>query len=365
MGGTNIRIARVSLRGNKEPILESAQYPMPGSKRECTVDEFFDEIAALIAPFMASVECIGICFSFPSEIQPDLDGRILGFNKEIHVLGSKGLLIGESLRKALSERGLPSHQNIVVLNDTTATMLGGLAIFGNQEFDGAVGFVLGTGMNCCYEEWNRNILKNDLLKQQEGRSVINVEAGGYARLLRTKVDVDFDATTGLPGTQLLEKLVSGAYLGKLLLAYIEDAIKRGCLSASFSDYFHDLENKEAAVLCALDGFNNENSLSPFCGIDPCDRNAMASLFRAFLDRSADALAVCLTAILVQADIGGSQTHPALICVEGSVYEKCKPLHDRLLARMYNVVPRIFGRHCSFVHVKNATLIGAALAAAQS
>lgn len=363
MGGTNLRIARVDFDSKSETHLECFVNPMPGIKKELSVDDFFDKVAELLSPFIFLPCDIGLCFSFPCKILPNLDGRILLFDKEIRVRGAEGVVIGDALRAAFERRNHTLTQKICVLNDTTAAMLGGIAKFGNQLYDGFVGMILGTGMNCCYSEKNTSILKESPLNQKPGRSVINIEAGGYAGFKRTQVDYDFDIKTDAPGTQLFEKMVSGAYLGRLLLAYIQNAAAAGCFTQEFTGRIATWsDNTVPDLIAIMDSFVNESSFGCLCGDCAADRAALFRLFDAYLNRVADNLSICLAAILQKADIGSRPEVPACICIEGSVFDRCMPLRNRLLERMYQRVPHEFNRHCRFVHTENATLIGAAAAA---
>ncbi len=218
---------------------------------------------------------MGICFSFPCEILSNLDGKILLFDKEVRVRGAKGLILGDALREAFERRNYKLTQKICVLNDTTATMLGGIAKYGSQSANGFIGMILGTGMNCCYFEQNASILKETALVNKPGQSVVNIEAGGYAGFKRTHIDREFDSKTEAPGTQLFEKLVSGAYLGKLLLAYIRDAADRNCFSEALTSRVRNWnESTIPDILTVMDSFENDNSFSRLCGDVSDDRSAM-------------------------------------------------------------------------------------------
>ncbi len=363
MGGTNLRIARVDFDSSGEACVEYFVHAMPGTKEELSAHELFDKVAELLFPFVA-INCnIGICFSFPCEILPNLDGKILLFDKEVRVRGAEGVILGEALREAFERRNYKIAQKVCVLNDTAAAMLGGIAKYGSHSSDGFIGMILGTGMNCCYFEENASIRKETALVHNPGQSVVNIEAGGYSGFKRTRIDREFDSKTEAPGTQLFEKLVSGAYLGKLLLAYIRDAATQHCFSETLAlRILNWNESSVPDIVSVMDSFEDDNSFGLLCGDASEDRNAMKRLFSAYLDRVAYYLSACLTAIMQRADLGVDPQSPALICIEGSVFERCKPLRDRLLDRMYHDIPKEFHRHCRFVHTANATLVGAAAAA---
>ncbi len=120
-------------------------------------------------------------------------------------------MVGENLIRALSAMGIKGNKNIVILNDTVATLLAGKGSF-DREFGGFIGFILGTGTNCCYVEKNSNIKKKKDLDMSKGQ-IINTESGGFGRCQRGKIDLLLDKTTLDPGIHTFEKMISGAYLG--------------------------------------------------------------------------------------------------------------------------------------------------------
>lgn len=42
---------------------------------------------------------MGLCFSFPAEITPDLDGKVLYFDKEVRVEGGSGIHLYRDLAR--------------------------------------------------------------------------------------------------------------------------------------------------------------------------------------------------------------------------------------------------------------------------
>jgi hexokinase len=152
IGGTNLRIALVSCRGGALHIERLEEFPVPGLTREITKEEVFGELAGRLKPYVQTSGAVGVCFSHAAEILPDLDGKLISFSKEIRVAGSEGMLIAKELAGALHAcRAGETIRKYVVVNDTAAALLGGAAGSGNG---GLIGFVLGTGMNLCYEEEN-------------------------------------------------------------------------------------------------------------------------------------------------------------------------------------------------------------------
>ena len=113
-------------------------------------------MSGYLRPLADKSDRIGFCFSYPTEIFPDKDGRLLQFCKEVQAPEVIGQIIGKSLLEAL---GTPDKK-IVLLNDTVATLLSGKSASFGRTYDSFMGYILGTGTNTCYIEANRNILKN-------------------------------------------------------------------------------------------------------------------------------------------------------------------------------------------------------------
>ena len=124
-GGTNFRAALVSF-GPDGPAVEGFRSAtMPGIAGEIGRDAFFDALAAPVADLAARTGRIGFCFSYPVEILPDLEGRLVHFTKEIRAPEVEGTLVGAGLAEALERAGVRGRRTTVLLNDTTATLLAG------------------------------------------------------------------------------------------------------------------------------------------------------------------------------------------------------------------------------------------------
>jgi hexokinase len=159
---------------------------------------------------------IGFCFSYPAEILPNRDGRLLRWTKEIEIPELVGSCVGAGLVAALEQRGA-GRKLVTVLNDTTATLLAGCSVgraFGAERF---VGFILGTGTNCAC---------------LHGGQIYNLESGNFAEWPCSAVDDRFDALQVNRGQYRFEKAISGAYLGPLTWVAMQEAVRAGFISAS-------------------------------------------------------------------------------------------------------------------------------------
>ncbi len=143
-GGTHFRVAVVYFTSTGRPVIENFQkYSMPGSQGKISGDEFFRKLASFVTPYLHYSHRIGFCFSYPMEMSPDGDGRLLCFTKEINVPDVEGQYIRRSLLAALQEQRAAEEKKIVLLNDTVAVLLAGQGAAEGRIFDGFIGFILG------------------------------------------------------------------------------------------------------------------------------------------------------------------------------------------------------------------------------
>ncbi|MCJ7811944.1 hexokinase, partial [bacterium] len=243
-GGTHCRVALISFDRNRQPTVQFFEkLNMPGIKAEVSKEVFFQTLVRYVENIVDQSEKIGFCFSFPTEIFPNKDGRLLGFSKEIRAPEVIGEVIGENLLLALKKSGHQEHKRIVLLNDTVATLLAGKIFSHNRSYDSYIGFVLGTGSNCCYIESNKNIFKKPDLNPGKSQ-IINIESGAYNKCPSGKIDNLFDQTTNTPGKYIYEKMFSGAYFGPFCLKTLQIAAKDGLLSPSTSQKILNLTSLE-------------------------------------------------------------------------------------------------------------------------
>ena len=93
-GGTNFRTAVISFDTKGAVIEQQNTLPMPGAQEPVTWDEFISKVADAVLPLMAQAKDIGFCFSYPIEITPERDGRVLGLTKQVKIEDAVGKLLG-------------------------------------------------------------------------------------------------------------------------------------------------------------------------------------------------------------------------------------------------------------------------------
>jgi hexokinase len=358
-GGTNLRIclARFDEAGNMS-LSHFSKQPMPGRDREASADEFYTVLADGLAPMKDQFDQIGFCFSYPAEILPNLDGRLLHWTKEIKIPELVGQAVGAGLLKKLEQRGI-SGKRVVLLNDTVAALLAGMAQgqrFGASSY---VGFILGTGTNTAYVEQNAKIGK--LPDCSEGHQIINVESGGFSRFERGVFDEKLDAQSTNPGGHLFEKTISGAYMGSLALELFKALATEGAFSPEAT---YLILQKEQLSTVFIDNLIAENGRDLGWLADPSltekDRETMKTLFRVIVKRASLLAAVNIAAAVVKSGAGKEVDHPVCVNIDGSTYYKTFGMAEEVQKVLGGLLKKR-GLHARSICVEDAPVAGAAIA----
>lgn len=361
-GGTNFRVATVYFDDMKNPVIENLQlFKMPGVEREMSKPEFFNTMAGYFRNVASAANEVGFCFSYPVDVLPNKDGRLIRFSKEIKAGAVVGQLIGEELNHAMSAMGLSANKHIVLLNDTVATLLAGCG-YKNRNFSSLVGFILGTGTNCCYIESNANIKKKKDIDPARCQ-IINTESGGMGQGYRGKLDIRFDKTTVNPGVNKFEKMISGAYLGPLCLYVLQKACDDGLFSAAVTASLKQLSALETKEMNAFMLYPyGDNPLASACKQgDAKDVLMLYAIADRLTERAAKLTAINLSAMAIKSGQGTDPTRPVCIVAEGTTFYVMKTLKSRVEYYVKQYLENKKGVYTEIVSVENATLIGAAIA----
>lgn len=365
-GGTNFRVALVTFGQEGYPQIDySETWPMPGSRGEIDKAEFYKRVVLYLQPVISKSRKIGFCFSYPTDILPNKDGRLRTFNKEVRVRGMENELIGSGLRHALKE-AYGVDVTIVMLNDTVATLLGGKAAYPSRKFSSYVGLILGTGFNTCYADENSNIKKTAELVGCEGLSLINMESGGYAGAPRGLLDVEHNNGTANPGDHKFEKMISGGYQGSLMLTILKTAAREGLFSDEAASSIQNTVFLEAKDLTSfLDyPYSGDNPLSLIAMKGTAREHNAQTLFYlldAFYERIARLVVSELAAVIQKTGKGSNPLSPICISAEGTTFYKSTLLRKKLDYHIKTYLNDELALYCEFVKVENSTIIGTAIA----
>jgi hexokinase len=364
-GGTNLRVALVSFdAGGKQVIEDLARHRMPGSDGEVGKEEFFRALAGFVAPFAGRADRIGFCFSYPAEITPEKDGRLIYFSKEIRARGVEGQMIGGNLLEAMKSRGVRQPSRVVLLNDTVATLLAGRNSMPGRRFDDYIGFVCGTGLNTAYVDANTEIKKKPEL-DPAGSQIINTESGSFQRGPSGAIDEEFNDTTAHPGKYRNEKMISGAYIGGLCLATFRRAVRDGVVSAAAGGRLASttsLSTREVNDFL-ISPTGNDNPLARLCAeVPPADAQALYLLADAIVERAAVLVAVNLCAVLLKTGKGLDPRFPVCVTVDGTTFWQMRGFRTRVECAMKSFLTGEREREFEITRADDAPLIGAAIAA---
>jgi hexokinase len=362
-GGTNMRVASVSFDGSGAPVIEGlTRHRMPGVVAAVSREEFFKTMAEAVRPHLRGADRIGFCFSYPAEITPQKDGRLIQFTKEIRAEGVEGELVGAGLARALAAE---RTARIIVLNDTVATLLAGRNALPGRRFDDFIGLVCGTGLNAAYVERNALIRKVSVEKGDDGSMVVNTESGSFARGARGAVDDAFDSTMSNPGRYRHEKTISGAYLGALCLFAARRAARAGFLSGEVSrrvDAVASLSTRELNDFLLYPD-RADHALGAACqGAPQDDARALYVLCDTIVERAAALVAVNLAGIVLKTGRGRDPRYPVCITVDGTTFWQLRTFRFRVESWMRRLLSGDLERAWEIASVEDAPLLGAAIAA---
>lgn len=363
-GGTNFRVATVYFDASGQGVIENfRKFPMPGIHQQLGKEGFFRSMAEYTREVLGQSYKIGFCFSYPAEMMPNKDGRVIRFSKEIEAPEVEGELVGENLNAAFRALGLPGDHQIVVLNDTVATLLAGQALDDRLDFSSYVGLILGTGTNLCYIENNSAISKiKDLASDQT--QLINMESGGFDKIPQGRLDRIYDQSTNNPGTFIFEKMVSGRYLGGIGKLVLQTAAADGLFSTAMAEKFGALDKMTTIDMNQF--LHYPHSISNllgalFAAVEPVDRSCAYYLLDGLVERAAKLTAVGVSAAVMHSGKGVTPDYPVCVMAEGTTFYHFKSLKSKVEYYVKQFLMEEQGRYLEFKGLDNATLIGAAIA----
>lgn len=225
-----------------------------------------------------------------------------------------------------------------------------------------MGFILGTGTNLCASFPNELITKAPILAGKQGSTIINLESGGFNLFTRSPVELAFDATTANPGDQPLEKLISGAYQGPMVLAYLKAAAGEGLFTPQGGAGIQALPRLTAKEIS--DFILSPQGDTPLSGIvqNATDRERVTVLLDAFFRRASLLTAATLAAALEGSGKATDPQKPVSISAEGTTFHRCPLLHRYIIEDMETYVTKGCKLYSTFVQADSPNLTGTALAA---
>jgi hexokinase len=246
LGGTNLRVCKVTLHGDREGAeekseLDQEQYKLPQDLKTGNAEGLWTFIADKLEDFVRDRKLdneyskdnpmpLGFTFSYPAT-QESIDHAVLQtWTKGFDIEGVEGEDVAKQLREKIKAKGLP-FELICVINDTVGAMIASAY----NDPGTIVGAIFGTGCNAAYMATLSDIKK--LPKNDDrasafngGKMAINCEYGAFDNAHRvlplTKYDKQIDIESPRPGEQTFEKLSAGLYLGEIFRLILVDLADR-------------------------------------------------------------------------------------------------------------------------------------------
>lgn len=359
-GGTNFRSCLVTFDNMGKPSIDFMEKTkMPGTEGELSKKAFFDKFAENLEHLKDKSDKIGFCFSYPMTITEDGDGVLINFSKEVKAPEVVGSHIGKELVKALSEHGWKKKLHVSLLNDTVAALLAGAAdVAEGMRYSSYVGFILGTGMNGAYIQSEDPAYKG--LKKQ----IIVCESGKFADVIQSDFDKALDAKSEKPGTGLMEKQCSGAYMGPLAYEAIHSAAQEGLFSKKFSESLLQISK---LTQIEMDSFlHAPYSTASVLGAKAAesateeDYARLFQLLDAIVDRCARLASAILAACVIKSGAGRDATRPVCLLCDGTSFYKTYKVRARVEAFLESLLVQKRGLYYDIVSIDNDITLGSAI-----
>lgn len=344
-GGTNLRIGLGTLKKDKTIKLHNfTKIEMPGKQKEESPITFFNIITDVLHDYKNDFKKIGFCFSYPTEIMPNKDGRLLYWTKEIKIPKLVGCNIGQSLNSSLCRKKM-NDKKITILNDTVATLLSGYSIGEKLNISNYVGFILGTGTNT-------SCIIND--------QIFNIESGGFSKFPILNFDNDLDKHSENQGYYRFEKAIAGAYLGTLTLRLLQRLALDNLLSTKAQAsllMMHELSTYYFSEL--VNGDVNDNNIFFSEIFSDIDREIIISVFEIIIERASIFAAVNIASAVLYSNRCSDDN--VCITIDGSTCFKTPKMYKQIKDNLNNIL-QMHNINFKLVEVDDAPAIGAALAA---
>jgi len=377
LGGTNFRVLELTLEGShKVSAPRIMKFALEKKHINGTAEVFFDFIADSVKTFIKKYKIsgaaeldLGFTFSFPIKQTGIASGILICWNKGFKARGVVGNDVVKLMKEAFIRKGVGNIKISALVNDTVGTLVA-------RAYEDAlcdVGVIIGTGTNACYPEKLACIKKWKGAKNKSRHMIINIEWGNFDKLALTQFDRYLDKTSENPGRQMLEKMVSGMYLGRIAGLILKDMAREGVLSCGCDSLFRKGESFETEYMSVIEGDNTDSlkltagllKKMGLSGVSLNDRKTIKEICSIVSLRAARISASCITAIITKIDPDVSGRHA--IAIDGSVFEK----HPTFADNMKKTLKDLLGKRSSRIKLvlakdgsgKGAAIIAAVAAAA--
>lgn len=373
LGGTNFRIVSLTLKGRG---VSSDHHVMKFALRKrdiaSTGKRLFKFLAGSVKTFIKEKRInrlghidLGFTFSFPVNQTGIASGTLVMWTKGFSASGVEGRDVVALLKRSLEEEGIGNISVTALANDTVGTLVA--RSYSDRDCD--IGIIIGTGTNACYIEAIRKVRKLKAGPAKPGTMIINMEWGNFNKLKATRYDRQLDKESDKPGAQMLEKMVSGMYLGETCRLIMKDLISKKVLFGGISpaEFNKEMFFKGEFVSQVLADRTHDlaqiKALLRRSGVkdpSPEDRKTVRRVCELVSIRAARISAAAIVAVVTKTDPSIRRKHT--VAIDGSVYEKLPGFSGKIKEAIRELSGRSSGK-IRIMLTKDGSGYGAAIIAA--
>lgn len=272
---------------------------------------------------------LGFTFSFTCDQISLSSGTLLHWDKGWDIPSALGRDPCQLLQDALDSANVPVRVTALA-NDSVGTLLARAYTSAgeHQMAKTLAGMIVGTGTNAAYVERLRHVKRHGTEAESAGPDdvmIVNTEWGclddSLSVLPRTRFDDQLDSQSTDRGSQMLEKRVSGMYLGELFrLAVVELYRLNKIFSFTTADdtVLFQTAGVDSSLLSLLadDSLDNEAKMASLStalalqGTSPDDLLILQRVSAAIMTRAARLVGAALAAIIIQSGHLGEEMSTA-------------------------------------------------------
>ena len=376
LGGSNVRATVVELTGGG-PVVVLRHESFRLNVTSGAAEDLFGPVAAFLGDLLEPGQryALGFIFAFPVRQDGVASGRLAKWTKEFEFEGVVGSDVVRLLEEAIareseSQRTLRALTVSALANDTVGVLASGAYL--DPRCD--IGLVVATGTNMAVAV--KGSVGSGLPPPTAGgpdEMMFNMESGNFEGVTSVQTDYDrtLDERSGTEG-QLLEKMVSGLYLGELVRRVVGDLSSRGerfldwtgPRSAFRVAYLFTTEHLSDIAYDSSTGLNSTGMLLRRLGVPEStlpERRLLRRICRLVADRSARLVAMGIAATALHIDPELKATH--VVAADGSLFRMYPGYQAEVERGLREMLGNVGANRVQLSYVRDGPGIGAAIIAA--
>ena len=389
LGGSNVRATVVGLAASG-PVAMLRHESFRLTPTSGAAADLFGPLAAFLGDVLegdvlepGQQYALGFIFAFPVQQDGVARGRLAKWTKEFEFEGVVGRDVVRLLEEAIareseSQPALRALTVSALANDTVAVLASGAYL--DPRCDMSLVVATGTNMAVALD---RSHFAGSLPPAAGGRDemLFNMESGNFegVRRVQTPYDRMLDDQSGTEG-QLLEKMVSGRYLGELVRLAVCDLSSplsspldsektrfsdwTGTQSALRVPYGFTTEHLSDVAYDSSNGLSSAGMLLSALGVSAStlfERRLLRRLCRLVADRSARLVAMGLAATALYIDPGLKATH--VVAADGSLFRLAPGYQAAVERGLREILGNMGANRVQLAYLRDGPGVGAAIIAA--